>query len=327
MEPNEEATYEVIQDALALVLPGRGAEMLVADSSRAHFRRVLAIDRADAAATCQVGSPSECPAANAGQTQRFPDSEKLDACPYLRHRLDEPLAAVCVPVSIAGQTVAVLHTARLRADDAIGSETARELELVARKAGDRITVLRVLARTEAQAHVDMLTGLLNRRSLENQVHDLIQQDQSYVVLFADLDHFKDLNDVHGHEIGDRALRLFARVLRDSIRPNDIPARYGGEEFVIVLPDCTVGDACIVAERVQSRLVDAVSTALVPPFTVSVGVAAGMPQEAFGETVARADAALLHAKGAGRNRVVVDSDIPSPETAGSAVPESLGPAAS
>jgi PleD family two-component response regulator len=89
----------------------------------------------------------------------------------------------------------------------------------------------------------------------------------------------------------------------------------------------VGDACIVAERVQSRLVDAVSTASVPPFTVSVGVAAGMPQEAFGETVARADAALLHAKGAGRNRVVVDSDIPSPETAGSTVRESLGPAAS
>jgi len=105
-------------------------------------------------------------------------------------------------------------------------------------------------------------------------HDLTQEDRSYVVLFADLDHFKDLNDVHGHEIGDRALRLFARVVRDSVRPKDIPARYGGEEFVIVLPDCTVGDACIVAERVQARLLDAIGTAAVPPGGTATGMSAG-----------------------------------------------------
>ena len=73
----------------------------------------------------------------------------------------------------------------------------------------------------------------------------------YIVAYGDLDHFKQLNDVYGHDAGDRALRLFARVVRDSLRPNDIPARYGGEEFVLVIPECTVADA-VIGDRPVAR---------------------------------------------------------------------------
>jgi diguanylate cyclase (GGDEF)-like protein len=213
-------------------------------------------------------------------------------------------------VSIAGVTTAVVHTTN-PANEPPGAEVMDELELVARKAGDRIGYLRVLARTETQARVDSLTGLFNRRSLELQARELMDKGETFVVAFADLDHFKDLNDAHGHEMGDRALRLFARVLRDSVRPADIPARFGGEEFVVVLPDCQLGDARIVADRVRDRLKQGIAASTVPPFTVSVGLAAAEAPDSFADTVARADEALLHAKRTGRDRVVTSVEAVAP----------------
>ncbi len=113
-----------------------------------------------------------------------------------------------------------------------------------------------------------------------------------------------LNDTHGHESGDRALRLFARVLRDSVRPADIVARYGGEEFVVVLPDCDAEHATAVLERVRENLALTLTHAGVPAFTVSFGVATSDDGTTFDEIAARADEALLAAKASGRNRVLI-----------------------
>ncbi|MGZ8753195.1 MAG: GGDEF domain-containing protein, partial [Acidimicrobiia bacterium] len=156
--------------------------------------------------------------------------------------------------------------------------------------------------------------LLNRRSLENRVRDLVANGTSYVVAYGDLDQFKDLNDTHGHEAGDRSLRLFARVLRDSIRPVDIPARFGGEEFLIVLPDCSLEDATAVMERVREQLALALASGAVPGFTVSFGVAPGDPRTRFDEVVAHADSALYAAKQSGRNRVVAANETTEPDGA-------------
>jgi diguanylate cyclase (GGDEF)-like protein len=257
-----------------------------------------------------VTSPEDCPAASSGQTRLFRSSDRLDACPFLRNREAGVMSAACVPVSIAGQTTAVIHTTN-PAHELPDAEVLEELELVARKAGDRIGYLRVLARTETHARVDALTGLFNRRSLEQQAREVIDRGETFVVAFLDLDHFKDLNDTYGHEIGDRALRLFARVLRDSVRPADIPARFGGEEFIVVLPDCRLSDARIVADRVRTRLQLAIAASTVPPFTVSIGLADSEPPESFVDTVARADEALMQAKQTGRDRVVVAPDGPAP----------------
>ena len=311
MEPNEESTYEVIEAALADVRTEHPVELLVADSSSAHFRQVLSTDSEAKGPGCPVPSAAECPAAASGQTRIFLSARRLDACPFLRNREGDPCSAACVPVSIAGVTTAVIHTTGPD-NEPPEAEQLTELELVARKAGDRIGYLRVLARTETQARVDVLTGLFNRRSLEQQAREVIDRGEQFVVAFADLDHFKNLNDEFGHETGDRALRLFGRVLRDSVRPSDIPSRYGGEEFVVVLPDCQLADARIVADRVRERLTSAIHASTVPGFTVSIGLAASEPPETLAETVARADAALLHAKGAGRDRVVMWNEMLAPE---------------
>ena len=119
----------------------------------------------------------------------------------------------------------------------------------------------------------MLTGLFNRRSLEQKAIDVLSHSGDFVVAFADLDQFKMLNDEFGHEAGDRALRLFGRVMRDSVRPADFPSRYGGEEFVVLLPDCTLADARVVANRLIDRLAVAIAASTLPKFTVSIGLAA------------------------------------------------------
>ena len=94
------------------------------------------------------------------------------------------------------------------------------------------------------------------------------------------------------------------MLRDSVRPTDIPARYGGEEFVVVLPDCTVHDAVAVAERLRARLGRTLENASVPPFTVSVGIARSGPDNGLTETIAGPTRRSSSAKAAGRDRVFV-----------------------
>jgi diguanylate cyclase (GGDEF)-like protein len=302
MAHTEAAIYPLVGRAIAISAPGLSAELLVADSSRAHFRQVATAGGLDGPG-CPVMAPTECPAATWGQTQTWPSSTALDACPHLQNRPSGECAAVCVPVSIGGKTVGVVHATSPDLHPPDEQVTAR-IELIARKVGERSGMLRAFMRSETQAHTDPLTGLMNRRSLELDVQALFEDGHSYVAAYGDLDHFKQLNDLHGHDAGDQALRLFARVLRDTVRPNDIAARYGGEEFVVVLPDCTVADAYAVINRIRERLSLAQMEASGPRFTVSFGIARSRPERTFSETLEAADAALLNAKATGRDRVIV-----------------------
>ena len=124
-----------------------------------------------------------------------------------------------------------------------------------------------------------------------------------------MDHFKKLNDVFGHDAGDRSLRTFAQVLRDALRPSDIPCRYGGEEFVVVLPACPISEAVTVLERVREQTALRLTSGRLPSFTMSFGVASSDQAGDFEQVVALADGALLRAKGAGRDRIVVASASP------------------
>jgi diguanylate cyclase (GGDEF)-like protein len=175
---------------------------------------------------------------------------------------------------------------------------------LAKLAGARIGLLRVMAETQLQASTDTLTGLLNRRSFSERVHAIPAHLYPVAMAMADLDHFKVLNDTYGHETGDRALRLFTRVLRDSLRTSDVASRYGGEEFAIAFPDCSSIDAARALNTVRTQLDAAITVGGLPKFTVSFGVTECEPGEELAAILRRADDALLQAKREGRDRVVL-----------------------
>ncbi len=305
MTRDERDTWETVRFLLDHELPDMGYEVIAADSNRSPFARVVASRETLLAGGCRVGSPSQCPAAQRGQLTIFDDAGGLDACPQLRNRDLNGQSAACVPMAAAGRTVGVVHM--VSASDAPPEETQIELlSLVARKAAERVHLQRAMADTRLQADTDPLTGLLNRRSLMERLRDLID-DAGFAVLFVDVDHFKRLNDAHGHEAGDQALRILAGVLRVAVRPKDLVGRFGGEEFVVVAPESDLTEGLHIAERLQESLALALHRGNGPGFTVSVGVAAGRGVDGFTATVARADAALLRAKAAGRNRVMADCD--------------------
>ena len=158
---------------------------------------------------------------------------------------------------------------------------------------------------------DSLTGLLNRRAFHDQAKRMARRRRfgrdPLGLLVLDLDHFKQVNDRYGHAVGDRVLISFAQVALDSIRPTDLLFRMGGEEFCCLLPDASIEQAFLVAERIrkacEASLVDARGVHV--SATVSIGVASS---EHMGHDIdamyGSADAAVYAAKAAGRNRTVV-----------------------
>jgi len=154
---------------------------------------------------------------------------------------------------------------------------------------------------------DALTGLYNRRhlmgTLATEVQRSRRQRRSFTVLLADVDKFKQYNDTHGHLAGDAALVKIAEVFRRTTRGVDCVARYGGEEFVVMLLECPIATAVLVAERIRARVAD--QDVGEGKLTVSVGLAeypdGGDTPE---ELIATADAAMYQAKSSGRNQVVV-----------------------
>ena len=308
MSKAEASVFDLVAEALSQAAPGMRSELLLADSSTAHFRQVLVSTAQADDAGCGVMSPDDCPAASRARTMVFPLSTALDACPNLRGR---GCSALCVPMSISGNSMGVFH---VTTDDGSPPSDAVQgnVEVVARRASERLAMLRAFEVSQTQANSDSLTGLMTRRSLETAVRKLHDTGMPYSVAYGDLDHFKELNDVFGHAAGDRALRTFAQVLRDSLRPVDIAGRYGGEEFVIVLPECPVDEARQVLERVRQRMADRIVIAGLPAFTVSFGLASSDRAGDFDHVVSLADAALLSAKAAGRDRIAVSPgpDLPA-----------------
>ena len=306
MAEGESEVIEVIERSFATITGESPVELLLADNSHAHLLRMASASPTGEPPGCGVDSPDRCPAARRAQVQRFQDSDDLDACPKLRNRPQGRMSALCVPVSIMGRTVGVIH-ATGTPNAIVADETVEDLGTLAKLAGARIGLLRVMAETQLQASTDSLTGLLNRRSFEDRVASIRKSEAPLALAMADLDRFKELNDTYGHDTGDRALRLFSSVVRDCVRSQDIVSRHGGEEFAIAFPRCTAEQARQVLDDLRSRLRAAAGPAGLPAFTVSFGVAVAGDQDDLPTALARADAALFQAKLWGRDRVAIHGE--------------------
>ncbi|WP_040401334.1 GGDEF domain-containing protein [Amorphus coralli] len=164
---------------------------------------------------------------------------------------------------------------------------------------------RIANRHRADAMTDSLTGLLNRRALLD-IGKASGTVESTAVIIFDLDRFKDVNDSHGHAVGDLVLRRFTVVCRQALRATDLAARIGGEEFAVVLPGTGEAEAILVADRIRRRFQkEEIATPAGPlSCTVSAGVHASPPNQQWQlqDLLLGADTALYEAKNGGRNRV-------------------------
>jgi diguanylate cyclase len=179
------------------------------------------------------------------------------------------------------------------------------------------TIRHSLKEAEERAKTDTLTGLANRRALDEFFRaaqmKAMEVEDPLSILLLDIDNFKHFNDNYGHAVGDQVIRLIASVLRERVRENDLAARYGGEELIGVLPGADLETCHIIAERIRATIAECRITRrstgeYLPDITVSIGIAQFRPGESMSDLIERCDRALYRAKALGRNRTVTETEL-------------------
>ena len=265
--------------------------------------------------------PSSCWALRTGHPHLVLAGDSTAPC---AHAAGVKNTYLCVPILAQGETLGILH---FQATDEAPQLEASELSFkttFAAQVGLSIANIRLREALRTQSVRDALTGLYNRRYLEEvlerEVRRAARAAQSLGILMIDLDHFKSFNDTYGHEAGDAVLRETGLSLTKGIRAEDFVCRFGGEEFVVILPTADLEASRARGERLRSKMRELTimyqgkSLGIV---TISVGVAA-FPEHGTSpkELMASADAALYEAKRGGRDQVVVAS---SPAIEEAAIP--------
>jgi two-component system cell cycle response regulator len=214
---------------------------------------------------------------------------------------DQDLAAEALRIGANGVILSPIDLLELKARVATQSRRMRYIEILRRRV-DRGLELSM---------IDPLTGLFNRRRMLERLQLWMRRaakvEKPVSIVAFDIDHFKAINDAHGHQVGDQVLKAFAERLRTNIHPRDIACRYGGEEFLLIMPETTSEAAARGAERIRQAIAgkpfysERADTDI--PVTVSAGVATQTGEDdVMADLLHRADQALYRAKQKGRNRI-------------------------
>jgi two-component system cell cycle response regulator len=316
-----------IQDPLlaSLTDSGRGGRILVIDDRRASYERIAKVLAGEHRVDVEVDPHEALFHAAEGDydlvivSLGFENFDGLRLCSQLRS-LERTRNVPILVVVEAEDNARLLRGLEIGINDYLGRPVDPN-EMLAR-VRTQIRKRRYGARLRDNVQLSMelaitdpLTGLHNRRYMESHVTTLVEQalarGKPLALLVIDIDYFKAVNDVHGHDAGDDVLREFATRVKKSIRGIDLACRYGGEEFVIVMPETDMAVAAIVAERIRRRIasepfaIRAGAAAL--DVTISIGLAAlSGVEDTAAQILKRADQALYRAKRDGRNRVVADA---------------------
>ncbi len=230
----------------------------------------------------------------------------LDDRPLLGRASDPLVASVSLESSSSSATAVI---AMGPSERGASEEERRLLSIVAAELAGPLRIVALMSDARRLALTDPLTDLLNRRAfvdaMNRDLHRASRHGHALSVLMVDVDHFKNVNDTHGHEAGDTVLKGVAAIIRRVARRSDQVGRWGGEEFVVGLAHSAEAGARIAAERVRLALAQASFQApngTLLHVTASIGVATVGPEETLEALVARADHAMYAAKARGRNRV-------------------------
>jgi diguanylate cyclase (GGDEF)-like protein len=290
---SEEEVVRTASRAARVAFPEKIFQLLVADTEEGT---IGPIDES-APVACTLSCIESCPAARKGDVLYQHPDMGLSRCPRIQ---EEDTIVTCAPISVNGQAVGVVQLMGTPLED--GQEEL--LEALSTAVGVRTGVVRNLAEHELAAGTDPLTELANRRTMDEHMRRLDAAEVPYTVIVADLDHFKSINDTHGHDVGDRCLQLFADILKEACRDTDIACRPGGEEFSLILAGAGTDAGMAVASRIRAMLAQE-SRRQGPVFTVSLGIAARPSHGDRAEEILRsADVALYDAKDQGRDRCVL-----------------------
>lgn len=301
----QDDAYETLRRHLEITLVDSRAVVLNRNNSADRLEaRTPLPDGSPLAASLEGAAPDACLAVRRGRLHRRragePELLSCDLCGALGADV------TCAPSLVGGEvigSVLVEHAARPRA----GEE--RHLEDSVAEAAPIVANLRNLEIAEARARTDMLTGLPNKRALDETLKRLVAQTgRSATVLAAvlfDLDHFKLINDRHGHEVGDEVLAAVGAIVPTTLRASDFSGRFGGEEFLVLLPDTGREGAVQAAEKLRAAIAEIELEGQRGQVTASFGVAV-LPDDAGAgaELLRVADRALYTAKASGRNRVEI-----------------------
>jgi len=315
-----EQMYQAVLDAANRVTPLRFGALLVTDErtgrprivnavgERAHECVGHALDSATSLGAMVIKTPTIVPPSRSWH----PAHGSLlgtDSGPKLRE--GDPVIAV--PLVVKGNPIgAMVLLGRQKFDN----DAVNVLRLLAGSAAVAVEHAKALAELESRATTDALTGLDNRPTILTKLDQTLARagrcGQSVATMVLDIDHFKRVNDNHGHLLGDKVLREVSAKLQDSKRLNDSVGRWGGEEFVIVLEDTDADGARLVAERIRTNVSELTFQTEDGPFSVtaSIGIAISPTHADQREPLLKkADRALYLAKDGGRDQVVVHGDRP------------------
>lgn len=299
--------------ACAAAYPCSSGVIYIRNASKSALERIHSWGTP--AISAAVFAPDSCWALRRGEpfAATFGD-DHTHSCQHIEHQQGMQYS-LCVPMLAQGEVVGVLH---LQWPQASSGREPGSAEQIATRTALAVANLQLREKLMRQSIVDPLTGLYNRRHLEESLNrDVARAEREgtqVAVLMIDVDHFKSYNDRYGHALGDSVLQKMGAVLAGFCRRGDLAARYGGEEFTVVMSDMDEATALARAELLRERMGLTRlgnSDTEVPPITISVGLAL---YPVHGDTpltvIEAADKALYSAKRAGRNRVVSRSAMPS-----------------
>jgi diguanylate cyclase (GGDEF)-like protein len=303
----QEELAEVVACFAPQVFPELAGKLFVFDAARNLLVEIGGWQ--DAAHSTAAFVPNECWGLRRGHAHISNGNGRDISCPHLT---DLGTAdSLCVPLVAQGDTVGLLHFEELSVDPDRDRLAPRVyLEIMAENVGLALANIRLRQTLRSLAVRDPLTGLYNRRFLDEALNREVDRarvaGRPLACVMIDIDHFKRFNDSFGHDAGDAVMQHVAQIIARHCGPADHACRYGGEEFAIVLEDCDLDRAIARAEAIRVATRDiaiAHHGRALGSVTASFGVASLALEESATTLLQRADAALLEAKRAGRDRVM------------------------